>query len=133
MVAIPTIMDSTATDRRGREGPASDLALSFTYKRRALYHDSGRPSWDNFLHEIPYCDADSVGRVLLDEMDALNGHLALVRPGPAKNRGAKCPCPVASLRLMTKRVSVALRLQRENGVVRCEQGPGQYMLRETAR
>ncbi|MEJ2377429.1 MAG: hypothetical protein P8Y53_15485 [Pseudolabrys sp.] len=32
------------------------------------------------------------------------------------------------LRIMTKRVGVALRLQRENGVVRSEQGPGQYML-----
>jgi hypothetical protein len=29
------------------------------------------------------------------------------------------------LRLMTKRVGVALRGQRENGVVRCDQGPGQ--------
>ena len=37
------------------------------------------------------------------------------------------------LRLMTKRVGVALRLQRDNGVVRCEQGPGQYMLWEVAR
>lgn len=32
------------------------------------------------------------------------------------------------LRLMTKRVGVALRLQREKGVVRSDQGPGQYML-----
>jgi hypothetical protein len=32
------------------------------------------------------------------------------------------------LRLMTKRVGVALRAQRGNGVVRSEQGPGQYML-----
>jgi hypothetical protein len=37
------------------------------------------------------------------------------------------------LRLMTKRVGVALRIQRENGLVRCEQGPGQYMLWEIAR
>jgi len=37
------------------------------------------------------------------------------------------------LRLMTKRVGVALRIQRENGHVRCEQGPGQYMLWEIAR
>lgn len=37
------------------------------------------------------------------------------------------------LRLMTKRVGVALRGQRENGVVRCDQGPGQYMLWEIAR
>jgi len=36
------------------------------------------------------------------------------------------------LRLMTKRVGVALRLQRDNGVVRSEQGPGQYMLWELA-
>jgi hypothetical protein len=35
--------------------------------------------------------------------------------------------------LMTKRVGVALRGQRENGVVRCDQGPGQYMLWEIAR
>jgi hypothetical protein len=34
------------------------------------------------------------------------------------------------LRLMTKRVGVALRLQRDNGVVRSEQGPGQYMIWE---
>ena len=34
------------------------------------------------------------------------------------------------LRLMTKRVGVALRLQRNKGGVRAEQGPGQYMLWE---
>jgi hypothetical protein len=34
------------------------------------------------------------------------------------------------LRLMSKRVGVALRGQRDNGMVRCEQGPGQYMLWE---
>ena len=32
------------------------------------------------------------------------------------------------LRLMTKRVGVALRGQKEKGVVRSDQGPGQYML-----
>ncbi len=32
------------------------------------------------------------------------------------------------LRLMTKRVGVALRLQRDKGVVQSDQGPGQYML-----
>jgi hypothetical protein len=37
------------------------------------------------------------------------------------------------LRLMTKRVGVALRGQRGNGIVRCDQGPGQYMLWEIAR
>jgi hypothetical protein len=37
------------------------------------------------------------------------------------------------LRLMTKRVGVALRGQRENGAVRCDQGPGQYMLWELCR
>ena len=37
------------------------------------------------------------------------------------------------LRLMTKRVGVALRGQRGNGLVRCDQGPGQYMLWEIAR
>ena len=37
------------------------------------------------------------------------------------------------LRLMTKRVGVALRGQRDNGVVRSAQGPGQYMLWEIAR
>jgi hypothetical protein len=36
------------------------------------------------------------------------------------------------LRLMTERVGVALRGQRENGVVRWDQGPGQYMLWEIA-
>lgn len=34
------------------------------------------------------------------------------------------------LRLMSKRVGLALRLQKENGAVRAEQGPGQYMLWE---
>ncbi|HEY5379310.1 MAG TPA: hypothetical protein VIJ78_07205, partial [Pseudolabrys sp.] len=37
------------------------------------------------------------------------------------------------LRLMTKRVAVALRLQKDKGVVKAEQGPGQYMLWEIAR
>ncbi len=37
------------------------------------------------------------------------------------------------LRLMTKRVGVALRGQREKGVVRAEQGPGQYVLWALAR
>ncbi len=37
------------------------------------------------------------------------------------------------LRLMTKRVGVALRTQRENGAVQCEQGPGQFMLWQIAR
>src|ERR1700731_1279783 len=37
------------------------------------------------------------------------------------------------LRLMTNQVGGALRGQRENGVVRCDQGPGQYMLWEISR
>lgn len=37
------------------------------------------------------------------------------------------------LRLMTKRVGVALRLQKEKGIVRSDQGPGQYMLWELVR
>jgi hypothetical protein len=37
------------------------------------------------------------------------------------------------LRLMTKRVGVALRGQRGNGLVKCNQEPGQYMLWEIAR
>ena len=37
------------------------------------------------------------------------------------------------LRIMTKRVGVALRTQRENSLVRSEQGPGQYMLWQIAR
>ena len=37
------------------------------------------------------------------------------------------------LRLMSKRVGVALRRQRETGVVRSAQGPGQYTLWEVAR
>ena len=37
------------------------------------------------------------------------------------------------LRLMTKRVGVALRGQRENGLFRCDQGPGQYMLVEIVK
>jgi len=37
------------------------------------------------------------------------------------------------LRLMTKRVGVALRLQRDKGTVRSDQGPGQYQLWEVIR
>jgi hypothetical protein len=37
------------------------------------------------------------------------------------------------LRIMSKRVGLALRTQRENGLVRCEQGPGQYMLWEISK
>jgi hypothetical protein len=37
------------------------------------------------------------------------------------------------LRLMTKRVGVALRGQRDSGRVRSDQGPGQYMLWEIER
>jgi hypothetical protein len=37
------------------------------------------------------------------------------------------------LRLMTKRVGVALRLQKEKGIVQAQQGPGQYMLWHLAR
>lgn len=37
------------------------------------------------------------------------------------------------LHLMTKRVGVALRRQREYGAVSCQQGPGQYMLWEISR
>lgn len=37
------------------------------------------------------------------------------------------------LRLMTKRVGVALRGQRNAGRVRSKQGPGQYMVWEIAR
>jgi hypothetical protein len=37
------------------------------------------------------------------------------------------------LKLMTKRVGVALRIQRDNGVVRAEQGPGQFVLWEVVR
>lgn len=37
------------------------------------------------------------------------------------------------LKLMTKRVGVALRIQRERGAVRAEQGPGQFMIWEVAR
>jgi hypothetical protein len=37
------------------------------------------------------------------------------------------------LRLMTKRVGVALRLQKDKGVVQSQQGPGQYMLWELTR
>ena len=37
------------------------------------------------------------------------------------------------LRLMTKRVGVALRTQRENGVVASDQGPGQFQLWRVAR
>lgn len=37
------------------------------------------------------------------------------------------------LRLMSKRIGVALRRQRDNGAVRASQGPGQYMLWEMVR
>jgi hypothetical protein len=37
------------------------------------------------------------------------------------------------LRLMGKRVGVALRIQRDNGVVRSLPGPGQFVLWEVAR
>jgi hypothetical protein len=37
------------------------------------------------------------------------------------------------LRLMRKRVGVALRTQRANGVVQSDQGPGQFMLWEVKR
>lgn len=37
------------------------------------------------------------------------------------------------LRLMVKRVGVALRIQRENGTAKAEQGPGQYQLWEVVR
>lgn len=37
------------------------------------------------------------------------------------------------LRLMTKRVGVALRLQKDKGAVRAEPGPGQYVLWEIDR
>jgi hypothetical protein len=37
------------------------------------------------------------------------------------------------LRLMTKRVGVALRLQKQKGVVESEQGPGQYILWQLTR
>lgn len=37
------------------------------------------------------------------------------------------------LKVMTKRVGVALRGQRDNGAVRSEQGPGQFVLWQVAR
>src|SRR4051794_30077169 len=37
------------------------------------------------------------------------------------------------LALMVKRVGVALRIQRNNGIVRSTNGPGQFMLWEVAR
>ena len=37
------------------------------------------------------------------------------------------------LRLMSKRIGVALRRQREHGRVHATQGPGQYMLWEISR
>jgi hypothetical protein len=37
------------------------------------------------------------------------------------------------LRLMTKRVGVALRMQRDKGAVKSDQGPGQYQIWEIAR
>jgi hypothetical protein len=46
---------------------------------------------------------------------------------PGRLRGRKL------LGLMTKRAGVALRIQREGGVVRSEQGPGQFVLWKAAR
>lgn len=40
---------------------------------------------------------------------------------------------VKLVRLMTKRCGVALRIQRDNGIVRSAQGPGQYHTWEIAR
>jgi hypothetical protein len=37
------------------------------------------------------------------------------------------------MRLMTKRVGVALRIQRDNGLVEAEQGPGQFVLWKVSR
>jgi hypothetical protein len=37
------------------------------------------------------------------------------------------------MRLMTKRVGVALRIQRDNGLVEAEQGPGQFVLWKVAK
>lgn len=37
------------------------------------------------------------------------------------------------LRLMSKRVGVALRTQRENGIVKASEGPGQFVLWEVAK
>lgn len=37
------------------------------------------------------------------------------------------------LRLMTKRVGVALRMRRDKGAVKSDQGPGQYQIWEIAR
>lgn len=37
------------------------------------------------------------------------------------------------LRLMVKRVGVSLRIQRDNGTVKAEQGRGQYQLWEVVR
>lgn len=37
------------------------------------------------------------------------------------------------LRLMTKRVSVALRIQKDKGIVTAESGPGQYLLWQIAK
>jgi hypothetical protein len=60
------------------------------------------------------------------------------RPGVGNGSAKRCCAPALDksdqrlLRLMIKRAGVALRGQRENGIVRSAQGPRQCILREVA-
>ena len=65
--------------------------------------------------------------------------LIALRKRQSRRRRVQCSLPELSRQgrseapLMTKRVGVTLRLQRVNGIVRSESGPGQYMVWEIAR
>src|SRR5712672_3376204 len=64
--------------------PAGPHIVDYSQKESIVQHGQVSTSREQFAHEFPYCDADFVGRVLLDEMDAVNGHLALVGPVAAE-------------------------------------------------
>lgn len=65
-----------------------------------------------------------------------SSNLTVDSPTRARAANAYCDHPHTEdqklLALMVKRVGVALRLQRNNGIVRSASGPGQYMLWEIA-
>jgi hypothetical protein len=74
---------------------------------------------------------------IVEPLQALTSHNFPVHVclAPAKaDRNHRARMIVAALlALMTKRVGVALRLQRLNAVVRSSSGPGQFMLWQIAR
>lgn len=58
----------------------------------------------------------------------LFGELLVAQPSTLQSPFQEVLDDQRLLRLMTKRVGVALRLQKDKGAVRAEQGPGQYMI-----